>query len=207
MDSNCSKGYKFLPRSQQQDLSRSTSPPPDPQGNDITILLSTHHHPATQGTIQSSQHGIFHLGLNRKRSWKGWILWIRMCRRWFGKGISFQLYLFWISTLNFKGVHMNTPPKRCREQNEMTLPIKEKVKTPRRGVSKKEMFCFSFRDVRDVTKLNLQLAQSNRFLLSLPKEEMIRMMTPFPKVHTLSTCSRQSYLNQTSQDTFRHWIL
>ena len=31
----------------------------------ITILLSTHHHPATQGTIQSSQHGIFHLGLNR----------------------------------------------------------------------------------------------------------------------------------------------
>lgn len=26
-------------------------------------------------------------------------------------------------------------------------------------------------------------------------------------VHTLSTCSRQSYLNQTSQDTFRRWIL
>lgn len=76
---------------------------------------------------------------------------------------------------------MNTPPKRCREQNEITLPIKEKVETPRRGVSKKEMFCFSFRDVRDVTKQNLQLAKSNRFLLSLPKEEMIHMMTPFPQ--------------------------
>lgn len=70
MDSNCSKGYKFyhdMPRSQQQDLPRSTSPPPDPQ-NDLPILLSTHHHPATQGTIQSSQHGIFHLGFRKRCS-------------------------------------------------------------------------------------------------------------------------------------------
>ena len=55
------------PRSQQQDLPRSTSPPPDPQ-NDLPILLSTHHHPATQGTIQSSQHGIFHLGFRKRCS-------------------------------------------------------------------------------------------------------------------------------------------
>lgn len=94
---------------------------------------------------------------------------------------------------------MNTPPKRCREQSEST---------PRRGVSKREMFCFSFRDVRDVTKQNLQLAKSNRFLLSLPKEEMIHMMTPFPQGGTHAEYLFTAILAQPDFTRyFRNWIL